>query len=66
MEQQPIGVDENAAALALNVSVSWLQKDRRGKRIVPFYKMGGHVRYNLERVRESLRAVECGGSRAKR
>lgn len=57
-----IGVDENAAAAALGLSVSWLQKDRCGRRIIPFYKIGGNVRYNLDRVRIALKAVECGGA----
>jgi hypothetical protein len=66
MEQIPqIGVDETIAAKALGVSVRWLQKDRIGRRIVPFYKMGGAVRYNLDRVREALSAVERGGVPAK-
>jgi hypothetical protein len=58
----PIGVDEFAMAQALDVSVAWLRKDRRSARIVPFYKIGKHCRYNLERVREALAAVECGGN----
>jgi hypothetical protein len=66
MDQQQIGVDEHAAAAALGVSVFWLQKDRCGKRIIPFYKLGGSVRYNLTRVQEALKAVEFGGQSAKR
>jgi hypothetical protein len=62
---QAIGVDEKTAAAALGISVSWLQKDRMGRRIVPFYKMGATVRYNLDRVREALSAVERGGVPAK-
>jgi hypothetical protein len=60
-----ICVDEYAAAKALGVSVGWLRKDRRTARIVPHFKMGTFVRYNLERVQESLAALERGGADAK-
>lgn len=59
----PIGVDEHAISKALGISLGWLRKDRRTKRIIPFYKFGTAVRYNPERVREALAVVEEGGSR---
>jgi hypothetical protein len=55
----PIAVDEHTVATALSVSVHWLRKDRVTDRIVPFFKIGRSVRYNLDRVRETL--VEQGG-----
>ena len=58
----PLVVDEHAAAAALDVSVSWLQKDRRMKKLIPFYRMGGLNKYNLERARAALAALEEGGS----
>jgi hypothetical protein len=59
-------VDEYSCAAALGMSVGWLRADRLGKRILPFYKIGGAVRYNLRRVEEALAAVEVGGRRATR
>jgi hypothetical protein len=60
---EPIAVDETACAAAIGMSVAWLRKDRRTARVVPFYRLGGSVRYNLIRVREALAAVEEGGAR---
>lgn len=59
---EPIAVDEHACAAAIGMSVAWLRKDRRTARLVPFYRLGGSVRYNLSRVREALAAVEEGGT----
>jgi hypothetical protein len=44
------------------MSVHWVRKDRRTKRLLPFFKLGGSVRYDLERVRQSLRCMEEGGT----
>lgn len=59
---EPIAVDEHSCAAAIGMSVAWLRKDRRGARLVPFYRLGGSVRYNLARVRNALEAVEEGGT----
>lgn len=56
------GVDEKAAAQALGMSVGWLRKDRYGKRTIPFFRLGGRVRYDLERIRATLVAREEGGA----
>lgn len=64
---ETIAVDEHACAAAIGMSVHWLRKDRRTARLVPFYRMGGAIRYNLQRVRDALSAVEEGGApRARR
>jgi hypothetical protein len=55
------GVDEQAAAAALGMSVGWLRKDRYGKRTIPFFRLGGRIRYDLDRIRCSLAAREEGG-----
>lgn len=57
----PVCVDDVTCAAALGVSVSWLRKDRRLQRRVPFYRLGGRILYNLDRVREALAEVEEGG-----
>ncbi|MCJ0764171.1 hypothetical protein [Variovorax terrae] len=61
VEAAPIAVDEVQAAKAISLSVHWLRMDRRTKRLIPFYKVGGAIRYNLTRVREALAALEEGG-----
>lgn len=38
-----------------------VRKDRTGKRRIPFFKIGGSVRYDLDRVREALQQYEQGG-----
>ncbi len=63
---QPVVVDEHVAAEALGVSVSWLRKDRYGKRVIPHCKMGGFVKYDLGRVREALIEVERGGTKGRK
>lgn len=59
---QPIAVDEHTCAAAIGMSTAWLRKDRRGARLVPFYRLGDRVLYDLSRVREALAAREEGGS----
>lgn len=61
----PIAVDENVCAPAIGKSVAWLRKDRLGAKIIPFYRIGKSVRYDLGRVREALASVEEGGPRGK-
>jgi hypothetical protein len=63
----PIAVDEHATAAAIGMSVHWLRKDRRGQRVVPFFRIGGAIRYDLQRVREALVArCEEGGPSSRR
>ena len=60
-------VDESTMAPLLDVSVHWLRKDRCGKRVIPFIKMGAHlIRYIPARVFESLEKnhTEGGVSRS--
>lgn len=53
-------------AAQINVSVSWLQHDRIGKQLIPFYRIGGLVRYNRESVLLALQANEEGGMQTRR
>lgn len=56
-----IAFDENEAAKALGMSLAWLRRDRRTKRLLPFYRIGGCIRYNPETLRKALAAFEEGG-----
>ena len=58
-----LAVDEKTLAATLGMSVAWLRKDRSGARIVPFYRLGTSVRYNINRVREALDKQAEGGAR---
>lgn len=59
-------LSEQACAALLGLSIHWLRKDRTGRRIVPFYRIGGTIRYNRSRVLEALAATEEGGLKAQR
>ncbi len=59
---QLLAVDEKAIADALGMSLPWVRKDRRTKRILPFYRIGKSIRYDLGRVREALTLCEEGGA----
>lgn len=61
MTNNRIAVTECECAQAIGMSVPWLRKDRQSKRIIPFYRIGTSVRYNLDRVAEALANVEEGG-----
>lgn len=61
-EESAIAVDENAIAKQLNMSVHFLRKDRRGARVVPYFRIGGSIRYSVERVRAALSNLEEGGN----
>ncbi len=60
----PIAITEHQVAACIGMSVHWLRKDRRTKRLLPFYKLGDSVRYDLERVRQALQRTEEGGAGA--
>jgi len=47
-------LNETALAKQLDLSVHKLRKDRIEKRGLPFYKIGGLVRYNLDSVMKFL------------
>lgn len=53
---------EAEMARAIDVSPSWLAHDRTGARRIPFYRIGGLVRYNPARVFEALAQMEEGGA----
>jgi len=53
-----ITVDEFEAARALGVSVDFLRKDRRSRNLIPYYRIGRRVLYNLDRIKEILPTFE--------
>lgn len=57
-----IGVTEFDMAELLGMSVEFMRKDRRGKKQIPFWRLGTSIRYNPQRVLEALSLLEEGGS----
>jgi len=64
-QTQSIAVDEIELARLIGMSVSFLQKDRGAKRLLPFYRIGDAIRYDLARVRLALATMEEGGAHHK-
>ena len=56
-----IGVSEFDIAESIGMSVEFLRKDRSGKRLIPFYRIGTSIRYNPTRVTQALATLEEGG-----
>lgn len=63
-QSQRIAVDEHEAAELLGMSVHTLRKDRTKARRIPFFKIGGSVRYSVDRIRAALAEYEHGGPQA--
>ena len=61
IELNCIGLNKAQIAKAIGMSPHWVDKDRRTKRLIPFYRIGGSIRYNLQRVEEALAKLEEGG-----
>ena len=59
-----LALTESELAADLALSLSWLRKDRQTKRLLPFFKIGGAVRYNRDRVLQALARMEEGGALA--
>lgn len=62
MKQQRLALTEKELASALSMSVSFLRKDRITRRIIPFYRIGDSIRYDVDRVKAALLKLEEGGS----
>lgn len=57
----PLCIDEREAAKLVGMSLGWVRKDRRTKRLLPFFRVGDRCMYNPARILEALTAVEEGG-----
>jgi hypothetical protein len=51
---------DTEAAPRLGLSVAYLRKDRRDARLIPTVHIGGLVRYDIDLIREVLRARALG------
>lgn len=55
-------MNERQCADAIGMSVAWLRKDRRTKRVIPYYRLGNRILYSLPRVQSALDQLEEGGA----
>jgi hypothetical protein len=54
--------DQEVAEL-VNMSVPWVRKDRRTKRILPFYRLGRSIRYDTDTVLKAMQSRMEGGAK---
>ena len=57
---------DREAAPHLGVSTSFLQKDRITKQLIPFYRVGGKVLYDVDQARAALESYRVGGPKKRR
>lgn len=55
-------VDDKTIAELIGMSLHWVRKDRLTKRLLPFFRLGGAVRYDVPTVRSALLARSEGGA----
>lgn len=60
-QTKPLLVNEKAISELIGMSVHFLRIDRRSGQTIPFFKIGGSVRYNPAQVTEALAAMAHGG-----
>ncbi len=61
-EIKRIALTDKEVAQAFGMSVAWVRKDRITKRILPFYRIGDSVRYDLDTVHAWLTKSMEGGA----
>lgn len=59
---QQLIVDDRTIAELIGMSLPWVRKDRRTKRLLPFFRLGGRVRYDVPTVRKALLSRSEGGA----
>lgn len=55
-------VDARTCAAFLGKSAEWVRKDRQSKKTIPFVRVAGSIRYDMERVMAVVMATEEGGT----
>ena len=59
----PFITDDKGIAQELKMSLAWVRKDRATKRLVPFFRIGDCVRYDVETVRKAFLSRMEGGAK---
>lgn len=60
ISQSPI-VDDKQIAVVIGMSTAWVRKDRATKRLIPFFRVGDCVRYDVDTVRKAFMSRMEGG-----
>jgi hypothetical protein len=55
-------VDDKSIASLIGMSLPWVRKDRRTKRILPFFRVGRAIRYDVPTVRKTFLSRMEGGT----
>lgn len=63
--QQRRITNDLGAAEYLGLSIHTVRKDRVGAQRIPFYRIGSAIRYDLDRIDETLAELEVGGLAAR-
>lgn len=63
LESTRVALTDREVAAAFGMSVAWVRKDRLTKRILPFYRIGDCVRYDLQTVKKILMQSMEGGTK---
>jgi hypothetical protein len=63
LESTRIALTDREVAAAFGMSLGWVRKDRLTKRILPFYRIGDCIRYDLQTVRKALMQSMEGGTK---
>jgi hypothetical protein len=59
----PLIVDDKKIAEILGMSLPWVRKDRATKRLVPFFRVGDCIRYDVPTVRKAFLSRMEGGAK---
>jgi hypothetical protein len=57
----PLIVDDKQIAEIIHMSLEWVRKDRLTKRLLPFFRVGRAIRYDVPTVRKAFIARMEGG-----
>lgn len=57
----PVIADDKQIAEIIRMSLPWVRKDRSTKRILPFFRVGRAVRYDVPTVRKAFLSRMEGG-----
>jgi len=63
---QPRLVTDRVIAPMIGLSVSFLQKDRRGQKRIPYIPMGHRCLYDVDEALAAVKALTVGGPRGRR
>jgi hypothetical protein len=63
LESTRVALNDREVAAAFGMSLAWVRKDRLTKRILPFYRIGDCVRYDLQTVKKILMQRMEGGTK---